>query len=236
VLRSNTNRPISVGAKKVADVATDKRRNAFYVQHIFFFNKYCNFWQNWAIASHSLTILTLSLQFTIFINMHESLSTPKYQTLYGRISYYYKTERKECFPNLLLFYILWKYQKTSWLDWNLRKTLTKCYIWALLCGALLWTLRKIEQKYVESFRVWCSRRMEKTGWTERVNNKEIWKRVEEGRNIVHTTELKKANWVLTCIGTALWNILLKGTIEYNRIQGIRRNQLVENFKENEKIL
>jgi hypothetical protein len=41
---------------------------------------------------------------------------------------------------------------TSKLDLNLRKKLVKCYIWSTaLYGAEMWTLRKIDQKYLESF-------------------------------------------------------------------------------------
>jgi hypothetical protein len=41
---------------------------------------------------------------------------------------------------------------TSKLDLNLRKNLLKCYIWSMaLYGAETWTLRKVDQKYLESF-------------------------------------------------------------------------------------
>jgi hypothetical protein len=41
---------------------------------------------------------------------------------------------------------------TSKLDLNLRKKLIKCYIWSIgLHGAETWTLRKVDQKYLESF-------------------------------------------------------------------------------------
>jgi hypothetical protein len=50
----------------------------------------------------------------------------------------------------------------SKLDINLRKKLVKCYIWSIaLYGAKTWTLRKVDQKYLESFEMWCWRRMEK---------------------------------------------------------------------------
>jgi hypothetical protein len=50
------------------------------------------------------------------------------------------------------------------LDLNLRKKLVKCYIRDIdLCGAETWTLRKADQKYLESFEMWCWRRMEKIG-------------------------------------------------------------------------
>jgi hypothetical protein len=63
---------------------------------------------------------------------------------------------------------------TSKLDLNLRKKLVKCYIWNIaLYGAETWTLRKIDQKYLESFEMWCWRRMEKISWTDRVRNEEV---------------------------------------------------------------
>jgi hypothetical protein len=41
---------------------------------------------------------------------------------------------------------------TNKLDLNLRKKLVKCYNWSIaLYGAETWTLRKINQKYLESF-------------------------------------------------------------------------------------
>jgi hypothetical protein len=40
---------------------------------------------------------------------------------------------------------------TSKLYLDLRKKLLKCYIWSIaLCGAKTWTLRKVDQKYLES--------------------------------------------------------------------------------------
>jgi hypothetical protein len=48
---------------------------------------------------------------------------------------------------------------TSKLELNLRKKLIKCYIWSIaLYGAETWTLRKMDQKYLESFEMWCWRR------------------------------------------------------------------------------
>jgi hypothetical protein len=74
---------------------------------------------------------------------------------------------------------------TSKLDLNLRKKLVKCYIWSIaLYGAEKWTLRKVDRKCLESFEMWCWRRMEKISWTDRVRNVEVLHRVKEERNIV----------------------------------------------------
>ena len=60
---------------------------------------------------------------------------------------------------------------TSKLDLNLRQKPVKCYIWSTgLSVAEIWTLRKVDQKYLESSETWYWRRMEKIIWTDRVKN------------------------------------------------------------------
>ena len=85
---------------------------------------------------------------------------------------------------------------TSKLDLNLRKKLIKCYIWSMaFYGSETWTLRAADQKYLESFEIWCWRRMEKVGWTDHVRNEEVLLRVNEQRNILHEIRKRKANWI-----------------------------------------
>ena len=84
----------------------------------------------------------------------------------------------------------------SKLDLNLRKKLIKCYIWSMtLYGAETWTLRATDEKYLESFEIWCWRRMEKISWTDHVRNEEVLLRVNEQRNILHEIRKRKANWI-----------------------------------------
>jgi hypothetical protein len=60
---------------------------------------------------------------------------------------------------------------TSKLDLNLRNKLVRCCIWSTaLYGAETWSLWKVDQKYLESFEMWCWRRMEKISWTDHVRN------------------------------------------------------------------
>jgi hypothetical protein len=102
-----------------------------------------------------------------------------------------------------------------------------------LYGAETWTLRKVDQKYLVSFEVWCWRRMEKISWTDRVRNEEVLHRVKEERNIVHTIKRRKANWIGHILRR---NCLLKHVIEgklEERIEmtGRRRKQLLDDLKE-----
>jgi hypothetical protein len=64
---------------------------------------------------------------------------------------------------------------TSKMDIELRKKLVKCYIWSIaLYGAETWTLQAVDQKHLESFEMWCWRRMEKINWTDQVRNEEVF--------------------------------------------------------------
>jgi hypothetical protein len=48
----------------------------------------------------------------------------------------------------------------------LRKKLVRCCIWSIaLCGSATWTLRKVDQKYLEIFEMWCRRRIKKISWS-----------------------------------------------------------------------
>ena len=75
-----------------------------------------------------------------------------------------------------------QHSTTRWLflpaNWTsiLRKKPAKSYV---LCGAEIWTLQDVDQKYLENFEMWCWRRMDKISWTDRVRNEEMLLRVNE---------------------------------------------------------
>jgi hypothetical protein len=77
----------------------------------------------------------------------------------------------------------------------MRKKLVKRYIWSIaLHGAETGTLRAVDLKYLESFEIWCWRRME-ISWTDHVRNEEVLFRVKEQRNILYEISKRKANWI-----------------------------------------
>jgi len=85
---------------------------------------------------------------------------------------------------------------TSKMDLKLRKKLVKCYIWSItLYGAETWTLRAVDQKNLESFEMWCWRRMKKINWTYHLSNEEVLFRVREQRSILHEISKWKTNWI-----------------------------------------
>ena len=68
----------------------------------------------------------------------------------------------------------------------------------------------IDQKHLESFEMWCWRRMEKISWTDHVRNEEVLLRIKEQRNILHEKGNRRLTGLVAfCVETAFYNGLLK---------------------------
>ena len=75
---------------------------------------------------------------------------------------------------------------TSKLTIELRKKLVRCYVWSIvLYSSEIWTLRKLAWKYVESFEMWCWRRMEEIKWSEKVTNEQNVEHIPDKRTLLH---------------------------------------------------
>jgi hypothetical protein len=77
-------------------------------------------------------------------------------------------------------------------------------------GAESWTLWKVDQKYLESLKMWCWRRIENISWTDRVRYEKVLQRIKKGRNILGIIKIRKTNWI-GCIWRM--NCLLKHIIK-----------------------
>ena len=73
---------------------------------------------------------------------------------------------------------------TNKLDLHLKKDLLICYIWCIaLNGAKILIYQNVDQKYLESFKMWHWRRM-KLRFKDLVRNEEVVKRAKGERNIL----------------------------------------------------
>jgi hypothetical protein len=123
------------------------------------------------------------------------------------------------------------------LDLELRKKLVKCYIWSIaLYGAETWMLWAVDQKHLESFEVWCWRRMEKISWTDHVRNEDVLLKGKEQRNILHEIRKRKANWIghilsRNCLLQRVTEGKIQGGMEVIGRQGRRRRKLLDDLKE-----
>jgi hypothetical protein len=115
---------------------------------------------------------------------------------------------------------------------NIHRLSLDSYIWNIaLYVAETRTLRKVDQKYLESFEMWCWRRMEKISLTDRVRNEEVLHRLKEDRNILHTVKIRKDNWIghILCRNCLLKHVI-EGRIEVTGRRGTRRKQLLNDIK------
>jgi hypothetical protein len=98
----------------------------------------------------------------------------------------------------------------------------------------------MDQKYQESFEMWCWRRME-ISWTDHMRNEEVLHRVKEERNFLHTIKRRKANWIGHILrrNSLLKHVIegkLDGRIEMTGRRGRRRKQLLDDLKEKRRYL
>ena len=105
-----------------------------------------------------------------------------------------------------------------------------------LYGAETWTLWAVDQKYLESFEMWCWRRMEKISWADHVRNEEVLLRINEQRNIIHEIRKWKTNWVghilrRNCLLKQVIERKTKGEMEVTRRPGKRRKKLLDDLKD-----
>ena len=101
-----------------------------------------------------------------------------------------------------------------------------------LSGVETGTLLKTEHKYIESFEMWCCRRMEKTSWTDSVKNEEVCVRVKEKRNILHEIKRRNANWIGHILRRySVLKYVIEVTTEVTRRRGRRRKRLLGDLKE-----
>jgi len=89
---------------------------------------------------------------------------------------------------------------------------------------------------LESFEMWCWRRMEKISWPDHVRNEDVLLRVKEQRNILHEICKRKANWIghilhRNCLLQRVIEGKIQGGIEVTGRQGRRRRKLLDDLKE-----
>jgi hypothetical protein len=103
---------------------------------------------------------------------------------------------------------------------ELKKKLVKCYMWSIALykyGAETWMLRAVNQKHLESFEMWCWKRMEKISWTDHVRNKDLLLRSRSrGISYMKYVNERRTGLVTFCVETAFFNGLLKERYEGGR--------------------
>jgi hypothetical protein len=67
--------------------------------------------------------------------------------------------------------------KDKKMDLSLRLRLLQCYVWTVLGYASeTWTIPKAAQNRINSFELWCYRRVHRIGWRDKIRNEEVLQR------------------------------------------------------------
>ena len=82
------------------------------------------------------------------------------------------------------------------LEKELRKRLVKCFVLSVaLYGAETWTLRRNEQKRLETYEMWIWTRMHRVKWTNKIKNAVVLERVGEGRIMLELIRKRLGHWL-----------------------------------------
>ena len=85
---------------------------------------------------------------------------------------------------------------TSNLSIDLKSRLIKTLIWSIATyGAETWTLNQEMIRRIESFEMWCWRRMLKVKWTEKKTNAEVLKEANVERSLLTSIKKRKHKWL-----------------------------------------
>ena len=81
---------------------------------------------------------------------------------------------------------------------NFKKKLAMCYVCSIAFhGSETWIQRKLKRNYLESFEMWCWRRIERIKLSEKVTKEQILERIGEKRGLLSNILglRKKAIWI-----------------------------------------
>ena len=104
-------------------------------------------------------------------------------------------------------------------------------MWSIvLYGAETWTLRRNEQKRLETFEMWVWRGMEHVKWTYKIKNAVVLKRIGEGRIMVELIRKRRRNWLGHWLRrNCLLKDALEGMVNGKKVRGRRRHQMIDNI-------
>jgi len=113
----------------------------------------------------------------------------------------------------------------------------KCYIGSIVFMVMkLGQFRNADPKCLESFEMWCWRRMDKISWTDRMRNEKGLHRVRMDRNIIHRIKRRKGKWIdhifrRKCLLKHIIKWKIKDSLEVTGRQGTQRKQPLYDLKE-----
>ncbi|KAL1446457.1 hypothetical protein WDU94_005636 [Cyamophila willieti] len=119
------------------------------------------------------------------------------------------------------------------LNINTRIRILKCYVFSvLLYGVEVWTLTKETLNRLESFEMWCYRRMLRISWIYHVTNETVLERMRKTTEIITTVKRRKLAYFGHIIRNNKYKILqdiIKCNLSGTRARGRPRTSWLDNI-------
>ena len=84
---------------------------------------------------------------------------------------------------------------SSEIDINIRKRITKAVWSTATYGAETWTMSKEIERRLQSFEMWCWRRLLKVKWTEKKTKERVLDEIGEERKLLSSIKKRKHCWI-----------------------------------------
>ena len=118
---------------------------------------------------------------------------------------------------------------------ELRTRMLKCYIFSTLYyGMEAWILKKKDIQKLQSFEMWCYRRILNISWVDKVTNLEVLRRIGKNLEVIKTIKTRKMQYFGHVIRGGKYHLLhliLEGKICGKKGRGRPRTNWLQNLKE-----
>jgi hypothetical protein len=104
----------------------------------------------------------------------------------------------------------------------------------LLYGMEALTIKQSEIKKLNSFEMWCYRRIHRISWTEKVTNIEVLQRMKKECEVIKTVKIRKIQYlghIMRGEKYVLLRLIMQGKIQGKRNPGRRKISWLRNLRE-----
>ena len=116
---------------------------------------------------------------------------------------------------------------------EIKKRFIQSYVWSVaLYGCETWTIAAEEKRRLESFEMWCYRRMLKISWVDRVSNEEVLERAMVRKKLWKQIQIRRDKMIGHILRhDSLVKIIIEGSIEGKNFRGRPRMEYMTQIRE-----
>ncbi|XP_023211077.1 uncharacterized protein LOC111613958 [Centruroides sculpturatus] len=133
------------------------------------------------------------------------------------------------------FYQIYHILTNRGLNIKLKIKILRTMIWSVLTyGCEAWTLTHEMMERINSFEMWCLRKMQRISWTEKITNEEVLDRLGLRRRLLINIQQRKVRYaghLARGSGGQLLKTVIEGLVEGTRSRGRPRKTWRDNIKD-----